>query len=115
MPYKDAEEQKRVKREYAAKRRGSTNSDVDPAQIVDPTSRKVDPGVDPFIDKGGAAWQHVRDFISEPCPGMTRLERMQRIAGSLGKNAKHVWFGDLTVADIGAVIGTLPPVIQRGQ
>ena len=56
-------------------------------------------------------WEHVKEFISEPVTSwvvggdMTRLERMQRIAGSLGKRAHGVWFGDLTVEDIGKVIG----------
>lgn len=60
--------------------------------------------------------QHLIEFTKTSCPGMPRLERMQRIAGSLGKHADKVWFGchptlsGLTMQDIGDVIGTLPPL-----
>ena len=51
-------------------------------------------------------WQHVKDWLlADPGVGMNRLERLQRIAGSLGKLADDVWFGGLTMGDIGRVIG----------
>ena len=59
-------------------------------------------------------WEHVKEFIQRPPNSkMPNLEKLQRIAGSLGKNADAVWFGDLTMQDIGAVIGTLPPAISK--
>lgn len=58
------------------------------------------------------AWAHVKDYISTPCPGMPRLERLQRIAGALGKKAGEVWFGELTMEEIGEVIGTIKPSPQ---
>ncbi len=67
-------------------------------------------GVTP-LDPG---WQHVKDFILHDPPenkGMPRLERLQRIAGSLGKYADDVYFGELTMGDIGKVIGTKPALV----
>ena len=64
------------------------------AQDAKPAVKPIDPD-----------WQHVKDYILSECPGMPRLERLQRIAGSLGKYADDVWFGGLTMGDIGRVIG----------
>jgi len=59
-------------------------------------------------------WEHVKDFITRPSNSkMPNLEKLQRIAGSLGKYAGEVWLGDLTMQDIGEVIGTLPPAISK--
>lgn len=59
-------------------------------------------------------WEHIKEFISRDVPDtepnkMPYLERLQRIAGSLGHNAGEVWFGGLTVCDIAGTIGVLPP------
>ncbi len=109
MPYKDKEAKAKALKAWRAK--SEVPIEVPPQnEVPTPIVRSLDE-----VPVKSQAWQHVRDFISTPCPGMDRLERLQRIAGSLGKNAKHVWFGDLTVADIGAVIGTREPIIQRGE
>jgi hypothetical protein len=63
----------------------------------------------------GGGWADVARDVTSPAPGMPNLERMQRIAGSLGKYTDDVWYGDkgLTMGDIGKVIGTLPPLIGK--
>ena len=59
-------------------------------------------------------WKQLRDYLkADP----SRLEKMQRIAGSLGKHAHAVWFGigpnasGLTMEDIGKVIGVKPALV----
>ena len=62
-------------------------------------------------------WQHIKEVVQrkEPPETMPYLERLQRVAGSLGKNAGEVRYGvhGLTFEDIGNVIGILPPVIGK--
>ena len=55
----------------------------------------------------GDPWADVIAYLNEPDHGMPNLERLKRIAGSLGKRAGEVYFGisGLTLEDIGAVIG----------
>jgi len=67
------------------------------------------------LEVQGGAWAKVAKNITTPCPDMPNLERLQRIAGSLGKYADMVFYGQdgLTMADIGKVIGTLPPVYGK--
>ena len=113
MPYKDPEKQREANRErirrYRDKQKGVTSDvvcntlDVTPqAQGITKTS--VTP-CNPLVIP--ETWQVVRDFISRPTEGMSNLEKLQRIAGSLGRNADEVWFGlmGLTMGDIGRVIG----------
>jgi hypothetical protein len=87
MPYKDKEQQKVAIRKAVAKHRGVI-PDVIPSE----------------------GWRTVEAYISREGPAMPNLERLQRIAGSLGKYAGDVWFGlsGLTMRDIGEVIGTQP-------
>ena len=63
------------------------------------------------------AWAHLVEYIQQPCPGMPRLERLQRVAGSLGKYANEVYFGigdtALDMEQIGKTIGILPPMVGR--
>tara|TARA_Y100000310_G_scaffold241250_1_gene245177 strand:+ start:227 stop:610 length:384 start_codon:yes stop_codon:yes gene_type:complete len=54
-------------------------------------------------------WDTIARYISREGSGMPNLERLQRIAGSLGKYADEVWMGELTVGDIGRVIGKEGP------
>ena len=62
-------------------------------------------------------WAHLVEYIQQPCPGMPRLERMQRIAGSLGRYASEVYFGigdtALDMEQIGKTIWILPPMVGR--
>lgn len=91
MPYKDAEE--RRKRQQA-RRKGDAPADA-PTQVM-PLGDTLD---DP-------AWQSVANFINRDSnTKMTNLEKLQRIAGSLGKYADGVFMGDLTMGQIGRVIG----------
>jgi len=83
----------RVKR-YRAKKDVTLNY-VTPSVVVTPD-------VTPLPSE----WQVVKDFISrESNSKMPNLEKLQRIAGSLGKYADEVWFGELSMGDIGRVIG----------
>lgn len=104
------EAKKQYQREYM-KRKRSNKDDVRPTENVRP--KVLDLDVTPVaISQTDKAWEHVKEYIQEETPSMSRLERLQRIAGSLGKLAPHVWFGigdtgtGLTMADIGSVIGT---------
>ena len=60
-------------------------------------------------------WHKLKDYLSHPCCGMSRLERTQRICGSLNKYSRDVFlFGvGLTAAEIGAVIGTQQGLFER--
>jgi hypothetical protein len=104
MPYKDKEKQKEATRERVRRYR-EKGKDVTPqVENVTPIAELHNPQ-----DK---AWQHVKEYIQSESPGMSRLERLQRIAGSLGKYADQVYFGvnseglQLTMDQIGKVIGT---------
>lgn len=117
MGYKDPEKAKEAARLRKQKQRMS-HPDVTPAEMSRPEPEEnVTPSVNvtPNVTPLDEAWQHVKDYISAPCTGMNRLERMQRVAGSLGKNSGRVWFGfkGLTMADIGRVIGTQEPAHSR--
>ena len=108
MPYKDKEQQKEaVKRAVQKHREGITQEPAIPTEPDIPVIPDVIPKLSP-------EWAHVREFISRPQSGrMTNLEKMQRVAGSLGKNAGDVWVGGLTMEDIGEVIETLPAAISK--
>jgi hypothetical protein len=56
----------------------------------------------PFTRDG---WKDVKAYVERESSGMPNLERLQRIAGSLG--ASEVMFGvtGITMADIGSVVG----------
>ena len=97
MPYKDKGKQRDATRRAVAKyRQGITSEGITSEKPVIPeASNPIDP-----------SWQHVKGWLlADPGVGMPRLERLQRIAGSLGKYADDVWFGGLTMGDIGRVIG----------
>ena len=57
-------------------------------------------------------WQNVVNFLHKD-PG--NLEKLQRIAGSLGRNAEEVRFGvsGPTMDEIGRTISILPPRIGK--
>lgn len=93
MPYKDKETQKQANREIKKRRRSKSSEGV--------TSGNVTPVLD------DPAWQNIANFINrESSTDMTNLEKLQRIAGSLGTYADQVYMGELTMAEVGKVIGT---------
>ncbi len=105
MPYKDLENKAQRQRERRMKSLGEVpTNEVPNVKSLDVTGELTGP------------WLVVAEKINAPCPGMPNLERLQRIAGSLGKHADDVWYGlgGLTMSDIGKVIGTLPPMIAKG-
>lgn len=104
MPYRDKEQEReaaRLRKQRQRSRPDVTPSDVTPSAVEDVTPEVALP----------PEWAHVRDFIRSESSGMPKLERLQRIAGSLGKYADGVYFGDLTMGEIGRVIGVLPPLV----
>ena len=109
MPYKDAEQAREANREKARRHRekikGVTKIDSNPRE-------SVTPAVTPNPNDG---WKDVEAFIKRDSPRMANLERLQRIAGSLGKRSGDVWFGvsGLTMEDIGSVIGTQEGLYAR--
>ena len=107
MPYTNKEARRDYMRDYRKKKSVNPLEASDYGITGDNREDNVN-RVDP-------AWEHVKEFIQRPSPRMPNLERLQRIAGSLGKNAHEVWFGNLTMQDIGQVIGTLPPVLAKPQ
>lgn len=119
MPYKDPEKQKEANLKAQRKRRGliPVPYPVIPDGGDSPVGVTfVIPDTDPVTPSEADVtlppeWAHVRDFIRSESSGMPKLERLQRIAGSLGKYAEGVYFGDLTMGEIGKVIGVLPPLV----
>jgi hypothetical protein len=100
MPYKDPTKQREAVRKAVAKKR------VIPSQDVIP---ECNTQVAELHNPQDQAWAHLRTFISTPSEGMSNLEKMQRIAGSLNKYADQVFFGasfELNMEQIGKVIGT---------
>ena len=102
--YKDKAKEKaatteRVRR-YREKQKGVTIEGVTPQGVTE--------NVIPVTPLDG--WPDVIAYIERDSPRMPNLERLQRIAGSLGSNASEVWFGvtGLTMQDIGEVIGIQP-------
>ena len=66
-------------------------------------------------------WKKIEEYISRPTPKgqMPNLERLQRIAGSLGKLSGHVFFGlgptsGLTAEEIGKTLGVKGPLHDKG-
>ena len=121
MPYKDLKKQREAARERQRRHREGVTKGVTDEKGV--TSPFVSDGVTEGVTKEKLChaedvtplppeWEAVRKFITFPGPGMPRLERMQRIAGSLGKYQSEVFFGlgGLTVKDISEVIGEQPPL-----
>lgn len=105
MPYKDKERQKEAVRKSMAKARGCETLDDNVKPQSCETLNEVKPPVTPSPVDG---WPDVKAYISREVPGMANLERLQRIAGALGKRVGDVWFGvsGLTMEDIGSVLGT---------
>jgi len=119
MPYKSKEAQREANREAQKRRYEKINLIPDKENLIPEAEvgitekpHTLEPHTQNLIPD---PWQHVQEFIkrTEPPGTMPYLERLQRIAGSLGKNAHEVRFGIFTMEDIGHVIGTLPPVIGR--
>lgn len=108
MPYKDQSRQREANRLRMQKaRQGNTEPEVSPENVLPNVLPDV---LLPDIRALPDAWAHVKEFISRPArPGdKGNLEKLQLIAGSLGKRADQVWFGlgGLTMADIGQTLGT---------
>ena len=141
MPYKDLEKQREAVRQATARRRvllkgrvgiteplkvspegiaiqGITSGITRPPKATGITEGITKEGITDTSNTQNTGktlppeWQAVKTFLTTPAPGMPRLERMQRIAGSLGKYQSEVFFGlgGLTVKDISGVIGELPPL-----
>ena len=108
--YKDKAAQREANRLKAQRHRerakGVTLLDSNPQEIVTPVTPKY---VTPNLPQE-PGWADVQAFILRDSPRMANLERLQRIAGSLGKYADDVQYGisGLTMLDIGEVIGTQP-------
>ena len=94
------EAKKEYQREYMRKRRSNSGSNK--------TEGLTEENVRPVTPSPVDGWPDVKAYISREVPGMANLERLQRIAGALGKRAGDVWFGvsGLTMEDIGSVLGT---------
>lgn len=104
--YKDKEQQREANRIASQRRRekqkGMTQGMTETEGM---TQENITPVITPNPVDG---WPDVKAYISREAPGMANLERLQRIAGALGKRAGDVWFGvsGLTMEDIGSVLGT---------
>jgi len=114
-PYKDPKQEREAARERMQRMRAkgvtSKQGVTDPSLSEGVTLEAgVTSGVTGTLT---GPWLVVAEKINTPCPDMPNLERLQRIAGSLGKHADLVWYGlgGLTMEDIGKVIGTLPPMV----
>jgi len=126
MPHKDPLKAKEASKERMRRHRGASNvtpsqENVTPAKakiskkVTSPTGPEQTPDV-VFRQDGKKIytgtlrpeWAHIREFISRPglsYNGMTNLERLQSIFKSLGRFSDDVYFGGLTIGDIGKVIG----------
>jgi hypothetical protein len=115
MAYKDKEKEREAARLRKQKQRMSRpKEDVTP--LVTPSIETV-----AELHPQDKAWAHVKEYIQSESPGMSRLERLQRIAGSLGKYSDQVYFGvnseglQLTMDQIGKVIGTQPALNPKPE
>ena len=118
MPYKDETKRKEADRERQRKHREGVTDGCDKGVGV--TEASLSEGVTevegmshPDVTPLPPGWQHVMDFIKrESNTSMSNLEKLQRTAGSLGKNAGEVRFGlsGPTFEEIGKVIGALAPL-----
>jgi hypothetical protein len=103
-------DRKEYQRQWVAKKRMSTDVDKVSTEHKELSTKdvKVSTDVVPVRKQLDSRWKHLADYIKEG----NNLEKMQRIAGSLA--LRHldgeVWFGGLTMKDIGDTIGTLPPL-----
>ena len=63
--------------------------------------------VQPKIPDSPDGWKDVKAYVQRESSGMPNLERLQRIAGSLGSQAGEVMFGvtGIMMEDIGSVVG----------
>lgn len=108
-------DRKEYMRQYMANKRKGVNTNVN--KDVNKTPENVNKclqDVNKDVNKLPKEWQHIVSYISRDVPEtepnkMPYLERLQRIAGSLGHNAGDVWFSGLTMQDVGETIDTLPP------
>ncbi|KKL95917.1 hypothetical protein LCGC14_1849730, partial [marine sediment metagenome] len=60
-------------------------------------------------------WKVLHGYVKREGVGMPNLERIQRIAGSLGKHAGEVRFGPYgpTLEEVGKLIGTQPAMLTE--
>ena len=100
LPIKDKTKAKESAKRRQQKHRAEQNATLN---VSHPDSETVTP------------WHKLKDYLSQSCPGMSRLERTQRICGSLNKYSRDVFlFGvGLTAAEIGDVIGVQPGLFER--
>jgi len=96
-------DRKEYQKEWVKKKRLSTNTPE--------MSTKEEP-----VDNIHPNYQSLYNYIKRPIPAsepnkMPNLERLQRIYGSLkGRRlADEVWMGNLSMSEIGEVVGELPP------
>jgi len=92
--YKNKEKQREANKVASAKRRakGMTQGMTKSEGMTAEEAQKM---------LGIKRGQRLYNFTSRG----NNLEKMQRICGSLGKYANEVWMGDLSVGEIGEVIG----------
>jgi len=116
MPYKSDEERKLWDRERKRKQTEGRKVGVESVGVESPNGVEsvgveflpVIPSVTDRIPLD-PAWEPVRAYLVQPSRvgDMTHLERLQRVAGSLGKLSGEVRFGieGPTMQEVGDVIG----------
>lgn len=101
--YTDKEKQKEATKEAVKRYRAKkcNTQDVIPGNVIP----------DPVIPEGDVIPQaeKLKAFISRG----DNLEKLQRIAGSLGKLSNEVYFMGMTFEDIGNLFGPLPGKYSR--
>ena len=125
MPFKSEEARKEASRKSMEKRRGINGTKVNPGPAVNPVALgdnvnpadALIPSVNPRSPIIREDWRAVHAYLQRPQVGrMSQLERIQRIAGSLGKHAESVRFGVTTgpnFQEIGELIGTQPAFLTK--
>ena len=108
MPYKNAEQAVAASKGRMRRHRNPVTPDVTPDVTPRQQAAARDEERQPEAIEQG--WRDLESYIQRAGPAMPNLERIQRIAGSLGPNADAVQFGitGITVQDIGTTIGTQP-------
>ncbi|MDP2727275.1 MAG: hypothetical protein Q8P59_07000 [Dehalococcoidia bacterium] len=97
MPYKNSEEQKKANKEANKRWRDKRREGI--------TEGITKEGITGEGITLPLAWQAVKDYLKRD-----NLVKMQAICGSLGKYGEQVYFGGLNIQEVGAVIGSGPPV-----
>lgn len=103
MPYKSNEEAREAAKERMRKMREKKREGVTKGVTLAGVTGQGVTGLPP-------AWQVVVDYLRRD-PG--NLAKFQAISGSLGKYSEGVYFGGLSVQEIGDVVGSGPPVAHE--